>query len=1061
MTEITKRQLDDALGFALSDEQWAVVSAPLAPAVVVAGAGSGKTTAMAARVAWLIGSGYVAPQAALGLTFTTKAAASLLATMRGSLRRLSDAGLVEVPVPASDEVTGEPEVLTYNAFSARVLREHAIRIGREPGATVLTDGARQQLAYRVACRTSVPLAELGKGPGDVTSRLLALDDQLSELDIEPSVLMEDEAAFIAELDAIGALQRIGHTLRSTARERQLLAQVILEWREAKAQLDVIDFTDQTRLALQIVRRSPEVCEGLRARHGVVLLDEYQDTSIAQRALLQAVFGDGHAVTAVGDPCQAIYGWRGASVDNIERFVDHFPTHESGARRRSDRYVLKSNRRSGPAILTVANTLAADLRARHAGVEPLESAANGKGAGVVRVGLFETAADERAWIAQTIADAGRRTGAWGDIAVLASTGRDLAALDALLRANGVPTQLYGAAGLLRQPAVVELRSMLEVLHDPIANPAMLRLLTGPRWAIGVRDLAGLGTRAAELAGGSGRLEADDVHTALDQAVAGADPVETVSLSDAVLDLGSPDRFSPEAYERLQALAAEIRMLRAHVGESIVDLIGRIARTTGLDVEVAISADREQQQQALATFVDLAAQFTDLEGGSTLGAFLSRLRDAERFDADLKVDLIRRPDAVQLLTVHKAKGLEFGHVFVMSMAHKAFPGGMARGEWPSSATAVPWRLRDDTNEVLDSFPDANEGPRAKHYDAYREALRDLQDADTDRLAYVALTRAERTLTVTGHWWGETQSTRRGPDPYLTAIRAAAEEVGGEIVHWHDEPDPDATNPSPQAGATDLPWPTDIARADALAMQAALVQEHLRAPEPLPGLVAASTRLTDDEAALVDRWATDAELLLAEARARHAPIVAVPLPDVISASTAIRAIREPEVLAVDLARPMPAAPAPAARRGTAFHAWVETRYGQQSLLDLDDLPGAGDDSIISDEQLIALREAFERSVYAGRIPVAVEVPFTLALGGRVLRGRIDAVFADGDRFEVVDWKTGSSASTDLLQLAIYRLAWANLRGVPAEQVDAAFVLVATGEVIRPDDLPDASQLAAALAQ
>lgn len=1061
MSEVTKRQLDSALGFELSDEQWAVVSAPLAPAVVVAGAGSGKTTAMAARVAWLIGSGYVAPQAALGLTFTTKAAASLLATMRGSLRRLADAGLFALPQAEADDVIGEPEVLTYNAFSARVLREHAIRIGREPGATVLTDGARQQLAYRVACRTSVPLAELGKNPGEVTGRLLALDDQLSELDIEPGELIDDEAAFIAELDALDALQNIGRTLRATARERQLLAALILEWRETKARHDVIDFTDQTRLALQIVRRYPDVCDALRERHGVVLLDEYQDTSIAQRALLQTVFGDGHAVTAVGDPCQAIYGWRGASVDNIERFVEHFPTLGGEAPRRSDRYVLKSNRRSGPAILSVANALAADLRTRHAGVEPLESAATGKGAGVVRVGLFETAEQEQAWIAESIAAAGARTGSWGDVAVLASTGRDLAALDALLRARGVPTQLYGAAGLLRQPAVVELRSMLEVLHDPIANPAMLRLLAGPRWAIGVRDLAGLGARAAELAGGSGRLEADDVHTALDQAVAGADPVETVSLSDAVLDLGPADRYSPAAYERLQRLAAEIRLLRAHVGESMVDLIGRIARTTGLDVEVALSVDREQQQQALATFVDLAAQFTDLDGSSTLGAFLSRLRDAERFDADLSVDLIRRPDAVQLLTVHKAKGLEFGHVFVMSMAHKAFPGGLARGDWPTSATAVPWRLRADTNEVLDGFPDANEGPRAKHYDAYREALRDLQQADADRLAYVALTRAERTLTVTGHWWGQTQATRRGPDPYLSAIRRAAEEVGGEIVHWHPVPDEDATNPSPQAGVTETPWPSTSSRTAALAQQAALVHDHLQQADPIPGLGVASSRLTAPEAAMVQRWATDADLLLAEARARHAPTVPVPLPDVISASMAIRAMREPEVLAVDLARPMPAAPAPAARRGTAFHAWVETRYGQQSLLDLDDLPGAGDDSIVSDEQLIALREAFERTAYAGREPVGVEVPFTLAIGGRVLRGRIDAVFADGDRYEVVDWKTGSSRSTDPLQLAIYRLAWANLRGVPVEQVDAAFVLVATGDVVRPQTLASASQLHEALAQ
>ena len=1055
MTEITKASLDRALGFDLSDEQWAVVSSPLEPAVVVAGAGSGKTTTMSARIAWLIASEAVAPDAVLGLTFTKKAAAGLLTSTRRHLRALETAGLVVVPDVDDDALRGEPVISTYHAFAGRILDEHGIRLGREPGARILTDGAREQLAYRVVCRSSLPLHDLGATPVNVTGSMLELDDQISELDITPDDLVAAEEAFIARLGAFDSLQVIGQDMQRTARTRLLLARLIGEWRAEKAARGVLDFSDQARLALELARAFPDVVASVRARYGVVLLDEYQDTSLAQRALLQALFGEGHPVTAVGDPCQAIYGWRGASVDNIEHFVEHFPVVGDGSRRTA-RYVLKSNRRSGPAILAVANDLSADLRARHSGVEALESAATGKGPGVVRVGLFETSAQEKSWIADEIA--GFRPGAgttWSDIAVLASTGRDLVEIDALLRARGIPTQLYGAAGLLRQPVVVDVRSVLEVMHDPIANPALLRILSGPRWRIGPRDLAALGTRAATLAGGHGRREVRDVGGALDDAVAGTDPVETVSLSDAVLDLGDPQAYSPQAYERLEAFAAELLLLRRHAGEPMTDLIARVAQVIGLDIEMSLSADPEQQQYAWASFLELAADFSDMDGGATLGAFLARLRDAERFDTDLDIDLARVQDAVQLLTIHKAKGLEFPHVFVMSLAQDAFPGGMKRGEWPTSPTAVPWRLRSDGNAALSSFPDLTQAPRAKDHKAYREVLQELQQADADRLAYVALTRAERTLIVTGHWWGHTQRTPRGPGPYLQQVKDTAEGLGGDILIWHPGPEDGAVNPSPQARATDERWPSALANADAREAAAAAVHAHLMAPPALPGMPVTASGLTEAERVRVEQWSADADALLAELRARHASVVRVPLPASMSASAAIAAMRDPQSFALDLARPMPSAPSLAARRGTAFHAWVETRYGQQSLIDPDDLPGAGDDDITSDARLVELQAAFERSVYANRAPVAVEEPFVLVIGGRVLRGRIDAVFADGDRFDVIDWKTGSAASVDPLQLALYRIAWSQVRGIPLDRIDAGFLIVATGEVIRPEGLPSLREI------
>jgi len=187
-------------------------------------------------------------------------------------------------------------------------------------------------------------------------------------------------------------------------------------------------------------------------------------------------------------------------------------------------------------------------------------------------------------------------------------------------------------------------------------------------------------------------------------------------------------------------------------------------------------------------------------------------------------------------------------------------------------------------------------------------------------------------------------------------------------------------------------------------------------------------------------------------------VRLGDHVGATTFLRALSDPDSVAQDLLRPMPRKPSLAAARGVAWHAWVETAFGQQSLWGMDELPGAADDDldgIGSDAGLAELKAAFQRTRYATLQPVAVEQPFSVVLDGRVINGRIDAVFADGDRYEVVDWKTGGTASIDPRQLAIYRIAWSQIRGVDWRDVDATFVMVATGDEIRPDTDDDVREL------
>jgi DNA helicase-2/ATP-dependent DNA helicase PcrA len=215
-------------------------------------------------------------------------------------------------------------------------------------------------------------------------------------------------------------------------------------------------------------------------------------------------------------------------------------------------------------------------------------------------------------------------------------------------------------------------------------------------------------------------------------------------------------------------------------------------------------------------------------------------------------------------------------------------------------------------------------------------------------------------------------------------------------------------------------------------------------------------------------DVDALLAE-RAHSQTAPTPTLPHEISVSTLVEVGRDPGA-AARLTRRLPVRTGRNALLGTAFHEWVQRFYGGERLFDLDDLPGAVDDAS-PDAGLAELQAAFTSSRWASRTPLDVEVPFEMTLGGSlgsvVVRGRIDAVFADPDGgATVVDWKTGEPPSTAdelrqaAVQLGVYRLAWAALRGCPEASVRAVFHYVRTGRTVSPDSLPDADDLAVLLA-
>ena len=336
------------------------------------------------------------------------------------------------------------------------------------------------------------------------------------------------------------------------------------------------------------------------------------------------------------------------------------------------------------------------------------------------------------------------------------------------------------------------------------------------------------------------------------------------------------------------------------------------------------------------------------------------------------------------------------------------------------------------------------------ARAKAAKDHEALEELRLGYVAWTRARHVLSVSAWCWAGHLKRPLGPSGYLRATREAMAAWGGEPQQWRDTPTAEETSPY-AAVSPDQPWPIShhTAEVDRRQDAAARVRAaRLDEPDAIEDML-----LLDQ----IHQWDDEIKRLLDEAVRDRSPDIEVPLPSSLSATSLARLRDDPATFARDLARPMPRQPSPAARFGTRFHAWVEARFGQQLLLDPDELPGRGDSGIDDDGDLRELIKRFEDGPFADRVPHAVEPPFALVLGGQVVRGRIDAVYLEDDGFLLVDWKTNRSATADPLQLAIYRVAWAELVGVPVEKVRTAFYYVRTGEVIEPDDLPGRDELVA----
>ena len=1023
-------------------QQRAVVEAPLGPALVVAGAGSGKTETMAMRVLWLLANRHVEASQILGLTFTRKAASELAERVRQRLTMLARAGLADGYDPFDP-----PVVSTYNAFANGLYRDHAVRIGRDADGVVLGEASAWQLARRTVLSSTDPgVGELDLGVDAVVELVLDLANGIGEHAADPGDVAAFATRYAAALEALPAgrpaYQGEVDAALVPARTLPVLVRLVTAFREAKRAAGAVQYSDQVALALQITDAAPDVGEQLRDRHRVVLLDEYQDTSVVQTRLLARLFGGG-AVTAVGDPHQSIYGWRGASAANLEDFARDFGR---GAEVRV--HALSTSWRNGTRILEAANALAAPLTAAsRVPVERLAASPTASGEGIDTV-FEETLAEEAAavagWFAERLASSPDPPSA----AMLVRARRNLPDFLAAFRAAGVPYHVLGVGGLLLEPEVTDLVAALRVVHDAQAGPELVRLLAGGRWRIGPADLVALQRLARWLEQrdpGEQRLD-PAVAATLDRSLAEGESASIVDALDFLARRGGHGAvrgFSAAGLPRLREAGALLAGLRARSAGDLPGFVRLVVETLGLDIEVAAN-ERRGGPAPLHAFDEALAGYLAVADGATLGGFLGWLQTAEQ-----KEDLSPRseppePGTVQILTIHGSKGLEWDVVAVPRLVADELPAKPRSTRGWLAAGALPWALRGDAEE-LPAFPWSSFADRKalkESLAAYREDVRAMLLAEERRLAYVAVTRARHRLLLSGSFWA-TQRSARGPSPFLVEL---AEQ--GVIP---PQPEASASETAPEgAPAETFLWPSDPLgeRRDAVEAAASAVQGA-----------------TGDGG----RWAGAVDVLLAE-RARRANGGRTVVPDRIPASRFKDWVDDAGAVLDAVRRPMPQRPYKATRLGTVFHAWVEARAGAPGTAELldaarfqrDEPPEADDDV----PGLDVLQAAFEASEWGALEPLEVETEIQVPFEGRILVCKIDAVYRRGDRVEIVDWKTGAppadAADAELkqFQLALYRFAYAEREGMDPEAIDAAFYYVAHDLVVRPSRVYSAAELRAAWA-
>ncbi len=1058
-----------------------------APLLVVAGAGSGKTNTLGLRAIYLVATGQVESEHILGLTFTRKAAAELVEHLQQQLESLR---------PSTNPLFARTaQATTYNSFALSIVQEFGSNVGLDPQVGHLGEAAAWQLMSEVVAEWDQPLSG-ENSEQKVVDSALGLRDAIAS---QALTLPETKRALQRELERFeqyadartganaGKLNAFHARGQQAIIERIELLQIIEKFDERKAEAGLMDYADQVTAAIKVVEGSPEAKQELRDRHRVVFLDEFQDTSVGQMRLLSALFHD-HSVTAVGDPNQAIYGWRGASAASLQDFHPMF--NKSGV---APATVLNLSTawRNDQSILDAANKLVEPLKGTPSwqphvsGVKQEQSvplpqlrARKNAGPGKISVNYAENKAAEIRGVVDFVQQTRKERGDGVTVAVLARRWAPLRAITEALREAEVPTQIVGGEALLLHPTVVDLRSVLEISNDIGKSKDLLRLLVN--LDLGVYDLRVLGDLAREV-GYSAPQKGDQERVAL----------LLEGVHQAVKD--PQVKLSAAARVRLGRLAKQLVKLRSAQGSGLVMQVEQARAEFNLDADALADPAAESITDVLDQFTSVARDYENSVPHPTMSGFLTWLEVAQQKERGLAIPGVEvDPDAVQVMTVHASKGLEWDAVAVVDMEMSRFPAGgtgakkskeaeqgyvfppypARQSGWWTDLSQLPYPARRDHQHLPDPNiwdPDQTVGTLEEEF---RGDVGDYLEGEERRLAYVAVTRARRHLHLAGSWY-DTGVTPLFPSPYLEEVaQVLDDELSGRrstaTIAIEPQPTVEEAETLIDAGAAvDFPrQPGPQRRRNEQA--AAEVQERIREVDGLPyrqvAAGMADQQVAQSLVAYLDHYLAEqseapglsldsdpAEILETVLKSRPLSVTDVANYDA-----------DPEETAKRLLRPVPTEPHSASLVGTIFHQWVEgwlKTLGAQEDDEKREVPTPELAALAREdaEQIRGMISAFEEGYpYAGMEVVGLEVPFQTSWKDGVLRGRVDAVFRDEEgNYLLVDWKTARRLPKSLGrnleryhgQLAAYRDAWQARAAAEGVEIRAELFFVAPHGTMRVD--------------